>query len=289
MSIDAALSARPKPLSYMEKLSDEVSIYRPAGDAAASSSASPKLIIIASWTNAGDNHIAKYVDKHKELFPASQILLVKSYNKTLFDPEILAFSVKPMVPVIRAAVPQTASLSSEPQVLIHIFSNGGSANISALYDQYAASAGEGEDPYLPPHVTIFDSAPGAQRVVNTAAFFQVGLPKVQRILLTPFIYLMVVSWQFLKVLGITKDWLVFWGKTHNEARGKKERELRRTYVYSETDALVGYEDLEAQAAEAKKLGFEVRMEKFDRSMHVAHARTDEARYWSAVQETWSGL
>jgi hypothetical protein len=107
--------------------------------------------------------------------------------------------------------------------------------------------------------------------------------------MTPFIYMMVVSWQFLKVLGITKDWLVFWGKTHNEARGKKERELRRTYIYSETDALVGHEDLEAQAAEAKILGFDVRMEKFDGSLHVAHARKDEARYWGAVQETWGGI
>ncbi|KAF4419991.1 Transmembrane protein 53-B [Fusarium austroafricanum] len=280
----SAQSSTTKPLSYMEKLSDEVAVYRPS--VVASASASPKIIIIASWTNALDSHIAKYADKHKELYPTAQLLLVKSFSRTLFSPENLARSVKPMVPVIRAAFPEAPS-SSEPSMLIHLFSNGGSSSISALYDVYADTACEGEDPWLPPHVMVFDSAPGAQRITKTAAFFTVGLPKVQLLFMAPFIYLLATIWQSLKVLGVVKDMLAFWGSTHNEAEGKKEREIRRTYIYSETDALVGYKDLEAQASQAERLGFNVRMEKFDRSAHVSHARKDDARYWSAVKSTWS--
>ncbi|RGP73180.1 transmembrane 53-b [Fusarium longipes] len=293
MSIAAAHSAKTKPLSYMEKLSEEVFFYRPSasasGDSAASRSVSPKLIVVASWTNALDAHIAKYVDKHKQLYPAAQILLVKSYNRTFLNPKVLARVVEPMVPVIRAAVPEPASSTTKPSILIHIFSNGGSSCISALYKEYSISAQGDEDPYLPSHVMIFDSAPGAQRASTTVAFFIVGFSKIQRLILSPLIYVLAFGWQLLRNLGITKDWLVYWGQTHNEADGKKEREIRRTYIYSETDDLILHTDLEAQASQAVEMGFSVQMEKFDGSKHVAHARHDEERYWGAVQKTWGGF
>ncbi|KAF9770754.1 hypothetical protein IL306_011623 [Fusarium sp. DS 682] len=280
------MTTQVKPLSYMEKLSNEVSVYRPSTGPTAEE---PKIIVIASWTNALDNHIAKYVDKHKELYPNSQIVLVKSYNKTFFDPKVLAESVKPMASIIRATFPGAPQITSQPGMMVHLFSNGGSSSISALYDVYAATAHEGEDPWLPPHVTVFDSAPGAQRLNNTAAFFQSTIPKSYRSFFMPLIYLFAAGWQFTKILGLTKDWLAFWGSTHNTAEGKKEREIRRAYIYSETDELVDHRDLEAQAAEAEKLGFDVHLEKFDGSLHVAHARKDEARYWGAIQRNWSGF
>ncbi|RGP69141.1 transmembrane 53-b [Fusarium sporotrichioides] len=291
MSTDTAHSAKTKPLSYMEKLSDEVFFYRPSttSDSAPNGSIPPKLVIVASWTNALDTHIAKYVDKHKQLFPAAQILLVKSFNKTFFDPKGLARFVRPMVPVIRAAVPEGASSTSEPSILIHIFSNGGSSCISALYDEYSISAQADEDPYLPPHVMVFDSAPGAQRASTTHAFFVVNFSKLQRFFLSPLIYIFALFWQLTRNLGNTKDWLVYWGKTHNEAEGKKERELRRSYIYSDTDDLVLHTDLEIQASQAVELGYNVRMEKFVGSQHVAHARHDDERYWRTVQRTWDGF
>ncbi|KAF5622255.1 transmembrane 53-B [Fusarium tjaetaba] len=280
------MSVQAKSLSYMEKLSNEVFVYRPSKPTAPDS---PKIIIIASWTNALDSHIAKYVDKHKELYPTSQLVLVKSYNKNFFDPKALAESPRPAVPVIRASFPSAPPSTAKPEIMIHLFSNGGSSNISSLYDAYAATAQEGEDPWLPPHVTVFDSAPGAQRLTNTAAFFKSTIPKSYRLVCMPFVYGVAAAWQVGWFLGLTKDWLAFWGSTHNTAQGKREREIRRTYIYSEGDELIDYRDLEAQAAEAEKMGFDVHMEKFDGSLHVAHARKDEARYWSAVQKTWSGF
>ncbi|KAG8672151.1 hypothetical protein FPOAC2_05517 [Fusarium poae] len=290
MSTDAAHSAKSKPLSYMEKLSDEVFFYRPSNsDPATSASIPPKLIIVASWTNALDAHIAKYVDKHKQLYPAAHILLVKSTNKTFFDPKSLPRFVRPMVSVIRATIPEGAFSTPEPSVLIHIFSNGGSSSISALYDEYSISARGDEDPYLPPHVMVFDSAPGAQRASTTYAFFIIGFSKLRRFFLSPLIYIFALCWQLGRNLGNTKDWLVYWGKTHNEAEGKRERELRRSYIYSDTDDLVLHTDLETQASQAVEMGFNVRMERFDGSKHVAHARHDDERYWRTVQRTWDGF
>ncbi|KAF4984511.1 hypothetical protein FZEAL_320 [Fusarium zealandicum] len=277
-----------KPLSFMDNLSSQVLLYRPASstDTAASPDISPKLVILATWTNALDSHIAKYVNKYKALYPSAQILLVKSTSKIMFNPQHLDETVQPIVPVIRANLPADQSPSSSgPALLIHMLSNGGSSSVSAICKAYAALARDGEDPNLPPHVKIFDSSPGISTLRGTVSFFQVGLPTLQRLLVTPLLYLASFLWGVGNMLGLTRDWLAFWGRTHNEARA---HEARRTYIYSETDALVTYQAVEAHATEAEKLGFQVRREKFDGSPHVAHARKYETEYWAVVKSTWEG-
>ena len=62
----------------------------------------------------------------------------------------------------------------------------------------------------------------------------------------------------------------------------------RLYLYSPIDELIPPEDVERHAAQAKvQAGVtDIRMEKFENSPHVAHARTDPERYWSAVKRVW---
>ncbi|KAH7124195.1 hypothetical protein EDB81DRAFT_951736 [Dactylonectria macrodidyma] len=276
--------AKEKPLSFMESLSSEVLLYRPPSSDA-EGTAAPKLIIIATWVNAQDAHIAKYVNRYKSLCPYSQILLVKSTSSIFFNPPLIDKAVQPMVPVIRACFPTDASsASSKPGILIHIFSNGGSSSISALRNAYASSMRDSENHHLPEHVTIFDSSPSNITFSATVSFFRVGFNSVQRLLAMPFIYLYSFYWAASIAIGFNRDWLAFWGKTHNEAGG----EVRRTYIYSESDDLVDYNAIEAHADEAAKKGLQVKREKFDGSAHVSHSRKDEARYWEAVQKTWEG-
>ncbi|KAH7119255.1 hypothetical protein EDB81DRAFT_815541 [Dactylonectria macrodidyma] len=242
--------AKEKPLSFMETLSPEVLLYRPA-TSDVQHTAAPKLVIIAAWTNALDAHIAKYVNKYKSLYPSSQILLVKSTSSIFFKPPLIDKAVQHMVPVIRACFPgDTSSASSGPGLLIHILSNGGSSSISALYGVYASSARGSEDPRLPERVIVFDSSPGTITFSGTVSFFRVGLKGVQRLLVMPFVYLYSFYWSASIAVGYNRDWLAFWGKTHNAAEG----EVRRTYIYSETDALVPYSDVEAHADEAEEKG-----------------------------------
>ncbi|EJT46965.1 hypothetical protein A1Q1_04208 [Trichosporon asahii var. asahii CBS 2479] len=73
---------------------------------------------------------------------------------------------------------------------------------------------------------------------------------------------------------------------HNDKRWLGP-EVRRTYVYSDEDALIKSSDVEAHAAEAEARGFVVRREKFT-SPHVAHARDDPERYWRIAKETFTG-
>ncbi|KAK5997930.1 hypothetical protein PT974_00297 [Cladobotryum mycophilum] len=283
-----AKSPKEKPLSFMEKLSSEVSIYRPSEtDATAATPNSPKLIIIASWTNASDVHVAKYIIKYKEVFPQAEIALIKSTSGLFFNPPRIVEAVKKVIPIIKSTFDTgSSSSSSQPELLIHIFSNGGSSSIASLYDAYAASATEGEDKILPQHVTIIDSAPSEFAAERLVAFLQVGVPTVQRLLTAPILYLVGYSWGLLVAIGALTDWLSVWGNTHND--NERNNEARRIYIYSESDVLVDYRTVESHASAAEKKGFNVQKEKFVGSAHVAHARKDEDRYWNIVQKTWYG-
>lgn len=270
-----------KPLSFMESLSPIVSLYRPPASPTTSNPAAPKLILICSWTGAKDLHIAKYITKYQTLYPTSQILLVKSPRSILLKPSTIPAAVSPAVPVIRSIFPFPTSdtPNSPPELLIHLFSNGGSSSLCALYTAYLPSI-------LPPHMTIFDSAPGATRVSGTVNFFTVGHSALQRALITPLIYLAALVVVAGIYAGLITDSIAVWAGSHNEKA--RNREVRRVYLYSEEDELVYWRDVERHAEQAEERGFEVRREKFKGTAHVAHARFEGERYWGIVKGIWEG-
>lgn len=295
-STAAAPATGAKPLSFMKKLDPLVSVYQPsetAGSGATSSAGhQPRLIIIASWTDARDAHIAKYLVKYQALYPAAEILLLKSTTKHIISPSLIGPSMKHAASVVRAAFPAATSSSSSastssPPLLIHMFSNGGSSSIANLYEQYAAMAGPDEDKRLPPHVTILDSCPGAWSISHSVTFFSVGLSSFQQLLAAPILYTAATVWSGLIALGLLPDSLGDWGKAHNNDPANSA-EVRRVYIYSPTDALIDYKVVEAHAAEAKTKGFTAELEKYEGSAHVAHLRKDESRYWEIVRRVMEG-
>ncbi|KAI1177718.1 hypothetical protein F4777DRAFT_541076 [Nemania sp. FL0916] len=322
MSSAAVADVRQQPLSFMEKLDPLVSLYRPSfsspelrsSDSDSVSSPTdhahhPRLIIIASWTDARDEHIAKYVAKYQALYPAAQILLLKSTINCIINPSRIGPSMKYAADVVRAAFPPlqqqpppppttTISSPSTTQLLIHIFSNGGSSSIANLYEQYAATAvgvGVGQKvggKRLPPHVTIFDSSPGTYSIARAAAFFNISLSSFQRLLAAPIVYALAALWSASIALGFSRDVLRDWGSTHNNnssnGDGGNAAEVRRVYIYSRSDALIDYRDVEAHAAEAESRGFSVALERYEGSAHVAHVRRDERRYWDIVERIVKG-
>ena len=259
----------------MDKLGPYVSVYRPSSTP---SPKDPNLIIIASWTNAQDVHIAKYIAKYRSLYPDSQILLVKSVTKLLTNKKLIDAAVSPAVPVIRAA-------DKDVGLLVHMFSNGGSSSIATLYDVYATTAANGQDTLLPVHVTLMDSVPGHVTVSGIVAFLRAGMSKMQRLIFTPLLYVLAVYSVLCIELGIYKDFM----KGHRTAHNDKSRnqEVRRAYIYSETDELVQHKHLEAHASEAESKGYVVEKYKFDGTAHVAHVRGGEDRYWRIVTDTWA--
>jgi len=45
-------------------------------------------------------------------------------------------------------------------------------------------------------------------------------------------------------------------------------------------------EVESHAADASAKGFDVRLEKFEDTSHVAHAKVHPGRYWTAIRKLW---
>lgn len=230
--------------------------------------------------------MAKYIVKYQALYPAAQILLLKSTMSCILRPAQIGPAMKPAASVVRAASQSPAS-SSSPPLLIHIFSNGGSSSVANLYEQYAATAGPDEDKRLPPHITIFDSSPGLFGIPQAVAFVSSSISPLQQLIAAPFLYAFAVFWTAMMALGIFPNSLAEWYQSHNNHPGNAA-EVRRVYIYSTNDALTADEDVEAHAAEAKGKGFSAALEKYENSAHVAHLRKDEGRYWDIVRKVMEG-
>lgn len=282
-----------KPLSFMENMNPLVLFYRPSESNIpradhAKQESRPRLVVIASWTDARYAHIKKYVAKYRDLYPAAQILLLKSHTKQIVQPSLIGPAMKDAASIIRAAFPETATpSSSSSELLVHIFSNGGSGSMANLYEQFAATAAPDQEKRLPPHVSVFDSSPGVFSVPRAVAFANVSFSPLQRVLAAPLLYFLAALWSGLISLGIMPDSLDDWGKAHNN-HAANSAEVRRAYIYSRADTLIDYKSVESHAADARAKGFDVLLEEYDGSAHVSHLRKDEARYWDIVRRVVVG-
>lgn len=257
------------------------------------------MIFVGAWMDARDVHIAKYIARYQALYPTAQILLVKCPIKHIRQPSVAAKAIVPAVPIIREAVggsDATAAHQKQPELLVHVFSNGGSSSLYHLYAAYAATASS-SDAVLPLHTTVFDSAPGRWTFGRMVAALRASVPPrtswVLRVLvLAPLFRAMtVVYWLLYFAPWPGRDGrmepLARYSASHNDP--VRVREARRAYIYSEEDELVGADAVEDHAAEAEAKGFKVRTERFAGSKHVAHVRLDETRYWEVVEQTWEGI
>jgi pimeloyl-ACP methyl ester carboxylesterase len=286
-SVAPAPGTATKPLSFMEKLGPLVFFYQPSEASRTDAAHHPRFIILSSWTDARDAHIAKYIAKYQVLYPAAQILLLRSTMDCIVRPSQIGPAMSAAASVLRAAFPSPVPSSSPPPLLIHIFSNGGSSSVANLYEQYAATAGPNDDKRLPAHVTVFDSCPGLFRLSGSVAFVGVGLPFFQQLIAAPFLYAFAAFWTAAMALGWLPNSLGNWYKSHNEDVGNSA-EVRRVYIYSAADTLTDHKDVEMHATKARASGFSVALEKFEGSAHVAHLRKDETRYWDIVKRTVEG-
>ncbi|PSR73809.1 hypothetical protein PHLCEN_2v10379 [Hermanssonia centrifuga] len=60
----------------------------------------------------------------------------------------------------------------------------------------------------------------------------------------------------------------------------------RLYVYSDADKMTRIAEVDSHVEEARRRGFDVRTEMFDKTAHVSHAKGDPERYWNAVADIW---
>lgn len=245
------------------------------------------MVLLLGWAAARDVHLAYYVRRYQSQRTYTTIVLIKARLAVMVSQAVARKDVSAAVPVIEEAFSQYKSES--PGLLIHLFSNGGSCLLSTLYDVYAARPNVPQlEAALPPHITVFDSAPSAHYEMDKTVYaIMIGIPRgILHRLVYPFIQLVGFIWWVQIRLLRFPDKITNFSAAHNDRT--KNREVKRVYIYSDTDALVEMSDILQHAREAQQKGFVVSKEMFQGSPHVAHARTDADRYWRVVDRTWRG-
>ena len=322
MTRHSSSSFSPRPLPGLRQLSDSVYVYEPADDGtrpgparelvphdegvteaplASLEATAPKWIILVTWMGAAPRHILKYVAGYQILFPASRLLLIRSSAPDMFwrSRRVQQRRIDPGLAIINSTCPshgtnsndqhphpsQIASPPKRPEILLHIYSNGGSHQACNLFRTYLDRTSW----TLPRHVTIFDSCPGRGTFTRSMRALSSVLPRSPwlRIPLSLFFYIVLALY-----------WLAYipWGIPDPIERVRRDlndaslmSEARRCYIYSEEDPMVDFHDVDAHASEAVHRGFAVRQEKFPGSGHCAHVRVgDGVPYWAAVRNLWDG-
>ncbi|KAF5354407.1 hypothetical protein D9758_010743 [Tetrapyrgos nigripes] len=288
------------PVNSAEFVSIGKDIYLRPVDKAASitaNSSGPEVILVFGWMGAKLPHIHKYTKKYEQLYPAATQILIRSEPSYFMSfPWTRRALLRPVVKTLQALghVPSSpqSKLMPQPRILVHSFSNGGSLQMLAL-GQLLQSQGVTPELYQNAKVSsalIIDSCPGGESLSSAIKVFAQFFPNP--LLRLPITAIMV----FLYAIRVIRTG--FFGTVPMFTRLKNalvepsilpwfDENTPRLYVYSRTDELVPFDEVSAHVVRARGAGQNVREEVFDRSPHVAHARTDPVRYWSVVQELWT--
>ncbi|MCJ1465557.1 hypothetical protein MMC07_004175 [Pseudocyphellaria aurata] len=243
----------------------------------------PKLIILVTWMSAHPSHISKYVLGYRTHYPASRILVVRSSPPDLLYRRTKA-QRRRVAPAISVVLSSCSAICNDPEIILHVFSNGGSHQTLNLLRAYSETTLRS----FPPHVTIFDSCPGRATFKRSVLALSSALPSFPpaRLFFLLLIYLVVsVYWVVFIPFGIPDP--VERIRRALSSRVVMPEETKRSYIYSETDPMVGWHDVEDHARDATGEGFVVQREKFDGSGHCAHIKVGGGtRYWMIVDALW---
>ena len=267
-------------------------------------SRSSRLIILFAWAFAHPKNVAKYLQVHQKMDPDARILVIQDTMRNVFwntRTRRRAFFGSTI-----AFIQDFLDKMDKPQVLLHIFSNGGAFAAVQLHD--ALQDEFGADAKLPVSAIVFDSCPGKTRMKPIVKTLLLGLPSKNFVLLTLatwiafVVYGITVVLERLRILESSTTKLY---RTFNDADGSfllntsqspKKSPIPRSYIYSAQDVMVFSIDVEEHAHIAVKRlkEFEcgqpttyVALEKFAGSQHVNHLKLDGVRYWNIIQDMWA--
>lgn len=177
---------------------------------------------------------------------------------------------------------------------IHLFSNGGMFTTAHLLLAYRFATG-GKP--LRVSAMVLDSAPGVAAPSRSLKALTYGLPKALVIRQITYALLVMMVWgswivrrlmlrmedpfAFTRRATLDKE-LVIAALRKKETEGKEDV-IKSCYIYSESDDLVPWTDVEEHAAMAVTKGRKVELEKFKGSPHVGHMRQDPEKYWAIVK------
>ncbi|KAJ8520744.1 hypothetical protein ONZ45_g2481 [Pleurotus djamor] len=262
----------------------------------------PNIIIVCGWMGAKFSHLQKYLKVYSERYPGATILLVRCFHNIVWTTG--SAMLKKLLPLIiylqqtgcisfKGGVPpllKTADIPAQkalqqPRIIVHTFSNGGTFHLRALSNALT-TLGAVPNPHV--SAMVIDSSPGGNYFTTLRAFSGFVQNPLLRSLAAAFISIVYLLLYMKGTLfGVrspiqqVSDMLIRadilpWTGTHTP----------RLYVFSKADELVPWEEVHDTARRSELAGLDTRIELFDESPHVAHGRTDPARYWSAIRKAW---
>ncbi|KAG2132949.1 hypothetical protein DEU56DRAFT_889024 [Suillus clintonianus] len=253
---------------------------------------SPNVILIFGWMGAQFRHLRNYTHAYTKLYPNASQIVVRCNTDMLWT--TISTRERRLMPVIDAlealhCLP-SSSAQRRPRILTHVFSNGGSLQVTCLSHMLQQKYGSASVQGPLTSALILDSCPTITRLkaLKLALSAIVRNPIVRYIVLT-FAHVMyfvrfglslLLGSQMMLVADVHTDmWnpcVLPWMGIHTP----------RLYLFSRKDKLILWQEVMHHAKTAKERGMDVRCELFEESEHVMHIRVEPERYWSSVQEVW---
>lgn len=283
---------QPQPFPGFIPVSDRVYLRDGHERAKTSPPDAPTTIVIFGWGDGQPKHVSKYADGYHELYPSARIIVVLS--RTLHasnQPE--EDRIQAMMPVIDMIFPTptgSGGSSEDERVLLHAMSNTGGIFVAAAVVAYQRR--HGPDRRFPHQLLVCDSTPGSldfasqvgrwsrAMAVGTAKFFPWPFVVTQG-LWYGFLW---ANWAWEWVRGSEPSGV--WATRVMLDKGIALADAGRLYLYSKEDEIIWWEDLEANVAHVKSLGWPVDMEMFQGSPHVGHMRLHPEQYWNKIVGCW---
>ena len=242
----------------------------------------PTTILFFAWLGALPRHFSKYITYYKDRYPSARILVIINGNLDLIY-RSYATQEKRLEPALQVILADT-KLDGGGRLLSHAFSNGGSNALANLLLAFHRRTGNP----MPLRALILDSAPGRVYIRPLADAMRMSMPK-QTYLRLP---ILILVFSLLGVLWVVHRVFRLENGVDRLRRLLNDPQVspldaKRCYVYSESDKLVKWEDVEEHAYEAGRRGYDVRREKFDASEHVSHMKMDRLKYWTAIEQFWN--
>lgn len=245
----------------------------------------PNTILFFPWLGAQPRHFSKYLTYYTTRYPTARILVVVTGHSDLIYRSYATQEQRlaPALQIILAVTELDGKGEACGRLLAHAFSNGGANALTNLLHAFHRRTGK----LMPLQALVLDSSPGRANLILVADTMRRSMPK-QRYPQFPIIIfvfaLFGVLWAVHRVFGLENavDRL---RRLLNDPH-LLQLEAKRCYVYSKSDRLVKWEDVEEHADGAARRGYDVTMEKFEASEHVCHMRMDPVKYWGTLEKFW---
>ena len=243
-----------------------------------------QLVVIAVWMGAQEKHIAKYTSLYQNLLPTVRILLIKcTVSSMIVKYKTLQKALTPAADYVRRVIEECdENASTEPHVLVQMFSNGG---INLITQILVVLSGMRNRP-TPLVGLICNSTPAGVGYWKDYSAFRNALPQgfLFSILAPPFIHFLLIYIVVTVSLGINEIPQVVWRRSILDENLVDTKRI--TYIASKADKIIGWKDVVSHAQEARKKGWEVREIIYENTRHCNHLQKDPQAYEDMVRDMW---